>query len=440
VQGKVQLRRTLGLFEVTLSGIGIILGAGIYALIGEAAGLAGNAVWISFALSALVAVFTGLSYAELASMFPKASAEYEYTSQAFGRFPAFIIGWLIIFSGVIGSAAVSLGFAGYFQALTGVPLLPSALLLLAVLSAIISVGIKQSARLAITFTAIEASGLVIIIILGIPYLGRVNLLEMSPMGFSGIFQASALIFFAFMGFEEMVKLSEETKDPEKNIPRGLMLAISASIVLYITVALSAVSVLGWERLSQSSAPFADIAYSALGANASTIISIIALFATTNTVLLMLLASSRIIYGMAQSGSLPQILANVHPQRRTPWTATLLSMALAMAFVSFQDIAFVANVNNFTIFVTFMVINAALIVLRYRKPEVYRPFQVPFSWGRLPLLPCLGIFFNTFMLAQLDWQVMAIGLGLMILGGLAAMLNRRSLQSNPENDPIGNSDQ
>lgn len=439
MQRNVKLRRTLGLFEVTLSGIGIILGAGIYALIGEAAGLAGNAVWISFALSALVAVFTGLSYAELASMFPKASAEYEYTFQAFGRFAAFIIGWVIIFSGVVGAAAVSLGFAGYFQALTGASLLPSALLLLVVLSAVISVGIKQSARLAITFTAIEASGLVFIIILGIPYLGRVDLLEMSHLGFSGIFQASALIFFAFMGFEEIVKLSEEVKDPEKNIPRGLMLAISASIVLYITVAFSAVSILGWERLSQSSAPFADIAYSALGANASSIISIIALFATINTVLLMLLASSRIIYGMAQSGSLPQILANVHPQRRTPWTATLLSMALAMAFVSFQDIAFVANVSNFTIFMTFIVINAALIVLRYRKPEVYRPFQVPFSWGRLPLLPSLGIFFNIFMLAQLDWQVMVIGLGLIIAGGLAAIFSRRSGRPNLENDPTHNSE-
>ena len=276
MQGKVQLRRTLGLFEVTLSGIGIILGAGIYALIGEAAGLAGNAVWISFALSAIVAVFTGLSYAELVSMFPKASAEYEYTSQAFGPFPAFTIGWLIIFSSVIGAATVSLGFAGYFQALTGASLLPSALILLAVLSAIVSVGIKQSARLVITFTAIEASGLVFIILLGTAYLGRVDLLEMSPLGFSGIFQASALIFFAFIGFEEMVKLSEETKDPEKNIPRGLILAMSASIVLYIMVAFSAVSVLGWERLSQSSAPFADIAYSALGPNASTIISIVAL--------------------------------------------------------------------------------------------------------------------------------------------------------------------
>jgi basic amino acid/polyamine antiporter, APA family len=429
MQRKVQLRRTLGLFEVTLSGIGVILGAGIYALIGEAAGLAGNAVWISFALSAVVAVFTGLSYAELASMFPKASAEYEYTSQAFGPFPAFVIGWLIILSGVIGAATVSLGFAGYFQALTGAPLLPSALILLAVLSAVLSVGVRQSARVVVIFTAIEALGLVLVILLGIPYLGRVNLLEMSPLGFPGIFQASALIFFAFIGFEEMVKLSEETKDPEKNIPRGLILAISASIVLYIMVALSAVSVIGWERLSHSPAPFAEIAYSALGPGASTTISIIALFATTNTVLLMLLASSRIIYGMAQSGSLPQILAYIHPRTHTPLVATLVCMALATAFVFLEDIAFVANVNNFTVFVTFMVVNAVLIVLRYRKPEMHRPFHVPFSWGRLPLLPILGIFFNAFMLAQLTRQVMAIGLGLMILGGVAAMLNRRSRPTN-----------
>jgi len=339
VERNVHLKRNLGLFEVTLSGIGIILGAGIYALIGEAAGLAGNAVWISFALSALIAVLTGLSYAELASMFPKASAEYEYTKQAFGRYPAFIIGWMIIFSGVIGAATVALGFAGYFGVLSGLPLVPSALLLIALLSAVVFIGIKQSARVAIVFTAIEALGLVFIIIMGIPYLGSVNYLVMSPSGFSGIFQAAALIFFAFIGFEEMVKLSEEVKDPERNIPRGLILAISGSIILYIMVALSAVSVLGWERLSQSSAPFANIAFAALGKNASSIISVMALFATTNTVLLMLLASSRIIYGMAESGSLPKILATVHPKNHTPWIATLLAMALAMVFVFLEDIAF-----------------------------------------------------------------------------------------------------
>jgi len=270
VERSIQLQRTLGLFEITLSGIGTIVGAGIYALIGEAAGLAGNAVWISFALSAVAAIFTGLSYAELAAMFPRASAEYEYASQAFGRLPAFIIGWLIILSGVIGAAIVSLGFAGYFGALTGASPLPSALLLLASLSAVISASIKQSARMAMALTSIGVLGLVFIILLGAPDLSRTNLLEMSPLGFSGIFQASALIFFAFLGFEEIVKLTEEAKDPEKNIPRGLILAISASIVLYIMVALSAVSILGWERLSQSSAPFADIARSALGPSASLI--------------------------------------------------------------------------------------------------------------------------------------------------------------------------
>ena len=273
-------------------------------------------------------------------------------------------------------------------------------------------------------TSIEALGLVFVILLGIPYLGKANLLELSPLGYSGIFQASALIFFAFIGFEEIVKLSEEAKDPEKNIPRGLMLAISASIFLYILVAVSAVSVLGWEKLSRSSAPFADIAYYALGPNASTIISFMALSATTNTVLLMLLASSRIIYGMAQSRSLPAVLAYIHPRTQTPWTATLLSAILALSFVFLGDIALVANVNNFNVFVTFIVINAVLIVLRYQKPQIPRPFAVPFSWGRLPLLPVFGIFFNAFLLAQLEWKVMSIGLALIGLGGIAALLSRQ----------------
>ncbi len=422
---RAELKRVLGLFEITLSGIGIILGAGIYALIGEAAGLAGNAVWLSFAISSLVALLTGLAYAELSSMFPRASAEYEYTAQAFSRFPAFVIGWLIIFSGVIGAATVSLGFAGYFQALTGAPLVPAALALVALLAVLIFTGIKQSARVAIVFTLVEAAGLFFVIIIGVPYLGSVNYLEM-PFGISGVFQASALIFFAFIGFEDMVKLSEEAKDPEKNIPRALILAISASIILYILVALCATSVLGWEKLSASAAPFSDIAHAALGPNASLVISVMALFATTNTVLLMLLAASRIIFGMAESSSLPQILSCVHPRTGTPWVAVILVTALCMAFVSLQDISFVANVNNFTVFLTFIVINAALIRLRYRKPEAVRPFRVPFSWGKLPILPVLGIAVNVFMMLQLSWSVIVLGAGLTVLGGVAAHFLDRSM--------------
>lgn len=414
---KVELKRALGLWEVTLSGVGIILGAGIYALIGEAAGLAGNAVWMAFALSAIVALLTGLSYAELSSMFPKASAEYEYTAQAFGRRPAFVIGWLIIFSGAIGAATVALGFAGYFNALFGAPQIPSALVLVVILSVIIFSGIKQSAWLAIIFTLIEALGLIIVIILGIPSLGSIDYLEM-PFGIVGIFRASALIFFAFIGFEEIVKLSEEAKDPEKTVPKALILAITVSIILYVLVALSAVSVLGWQELSRSDAPFADIANAAFGRNAFFVLSVMALFATTNTVLLMLLAASRIIYGMAGS-AFPQVLGRVHSVTRTPWIAILASMVLCMAFVLIGDIAFVANVNNFTVFVAFIAINAALIFLRYSKPEVTRPFKVPLVIGRLPVLPLFGMILNAFMLIQLSTEVITIGIGLTVIGILVA---------------------
>lgn len=420
MERRIGLKRTLGLFEVTLSGIGIILGAGIYALIGEAAGLAGNAVWISFALSAMVALLTGLSYAELASMFPRASAEYEYTGQAFGRIPAFLIGWMITFSGVIGAATVALGFAGYLQALTGAPGIPSAIALVVLLSSVMLLGVKQSAQLAMVFTTIEALGLVFVIVLGIPYLGRADYLEM-PLGITGVFQASALIFFAFIGFEEIVKLSEEARDPEKNIPLGLVLAISSSIILYMLVALSSVSILGWQRLCQSNAPFAEIASAALGEGASSLISVVALFATGNTVLLMLLASSRIIYGMADAGALPGFLAAVHPVTRTPWKAIMISSALAIASVLPGDIAFVANVNNFTVFVTFIVINAALIDLRYSRPDTIRPFRIPISAGRLPLLPVIGIASNSFMLMQLSPEVLAAGCTLALLGGVACLI-------------------
>lgn len=417
---KIELKRELGLLEVTLSGVGIILGAGIYVLIGRAAGLAGNSVWISFGFSAIIALFTGLSYAELSSMYPRASAEYEYTANAFGRRLAFIIGWLIILSGVIGAATVSLGFAGYLNELIFIQPVLAALLLLLVLSFILFYGIKESAWFAIVFTLIEAGGLVLIILIGLPFLGNVDYFEM-PYGLKGMFEASALIFFAYMGFESIVKLSEETKDPERTIPKGLMLAILISIVLYVSVALSAISVLGWERLSGSDAPFAAVAFIALGNDAFIVLSVIALFATANTALLMLLSSSRMTYGMADSFSLPSVLAKVHPLRRTPWVAVFAVSILSMLFLFAGDIEFVANVTNFTLFLTFIVINGAIILLRYKEPELKRPFRVPLNIGNLPLFPLAGLVFCIFMLVQLEQSVLVIGSILTVIGGLFSFL-------------------
>ena len=272
------LKRDLGLLEVTLSGVGIILGAGVYVLIGQAAGLAGNAIWLAFGLSAIMALLTGLSYAELSSMFPKAGAEYDYVTNAFNARLAFVIGWLVFLSGVLAAATVALGFAGYFSALTSTPMLISAIVLLIVLTTLLLYGVKETARVAVISTLIEVSGLVIIIAIGLPHLGSVDYGEM-PLGYSGLFAASALIFFAYQGFESMVKFSEETKKPETTVPKALILALAISVILYVLVSLSVVSVLGWQQLAVSNAPFADVVSAILGPDAAIIIAIIALFAT-----------------------------------------------------------------------------------------------------------------------------------------------------------------
>jgi APA family basic amino acid/polyamine antiporter len=418
VPARPVLKRELGLLQVTAAGVGIILGAGIYALIGEAAGLAGNAVWLAFAFSAAVALLTCFSYAELSSMYPRAAAEYEYTRAGFGPGAAFIIGWLIIFSGVVGAATVAIAFSGYFQALVPWPPIISAVGIILVLAVILLYGIRETAWLAISFTAVEAGGLVAIIIAGVPFWGTVNYLEL-PLGVGGLFSAAALVFFAFMGFEEMVKFADETRQPSRVIPRALLLAIGICIVLYVLVSLSAVSVVGYEALSSSDAPFVTVAGAAWGGDASVIISVVALFATSNTVLLMLLAASRITYGMAISGSLPERIAFVHPGRRTPWVAVLGVSVAAVFFTIPGDLGLVANVTNFLLFVTFLVINATVIVLRYKSPDQERPFRIPLAIGRLPILPILGILASVFMIVQLTLPVMALGSAIMAIGGIIA---------------------
>jgi APA family basic amino acid/polyamine antiporter len=411
------LRRELGLLEVTLSGVGIILGAGVYVLIGQAAGLAGNAIWLAFGISAIIALLTGLSYAELSSMFPKAGAEYDYVKNAFNAQLAFVIGWLVFLSGVLAAATVALGFAGYFSALTSIPVLISAIVLLIVLTALLVYGVKETARAAVIATLIEVSGLVIIIAIGLPHLGSVNYWEM-PQGYSGLFAASALIFFAYQGFESMVKFSEETKKPEITVPKALILALTISVILYVLVALSVVSVIGWQQLAVSNAPFADVASVSLGPNAAVIIAIVALFATANTALMSMYASSRILYGMAGSSDLTARLALVHPVRRTPWIAILVCGVLSLMLIFAGDIAFIANVTNFTLFLTFMVINAAVIVLRYHSPRTPRPFRIPYSIGRLPLVPVAGIVFCIFLLGVQDLAVLTFGL---VLTGIGVVL-------------------
>lgn len=421
------LRRTLTFTEVVLSGVGVILGAGIYALIGVAAAVAGNALWISFILAALIASFTGLSYMELSSMFPGASAEYEYSRHPFGNKIAFLIGIMVILSGIVGAATVSLGFAGYLSAATGVPALPAAVGLLIALSIILMTGIRQSAIFAIIFTLIEAGGLIGIIIIGLPYLGSVDYFA-TPEGFPGIFAAAALIFFAYQGFEEIVKLSDETVRPERTIPMALLVAIGITILLYIAVSISVVSIGGSEAIAGSPNPFAEIAGQAFSGG-YLLFTIIALFATANTALLMLLASSRITYGMAKKNSLPAAFAYVHPGRQTPVVAIVGAAIISMLFLLPGNIRDVALIANFTLFITFIVINAAVIRLRKTMPDTPRPYRVPGTVMGVPVPAVLGVLTCLFFLFQLDWQILLIGIGLIVgaavLGWILSLQRQRS---------------
>lgn len=416
------LRRELGLVGVTVSGVGIILGAGIYALLGEAAGLAGNAVWLSFGIAAVMAACTALSYAELSSMFPLASAEYAYVSAAFGRRVAFVVGWLILASGVLSVATVALGFGGYVAGAVGVKIVPVALALVAGLSAVAVRGIRETALFAIAMTLIEAGGIVFVILIGLPHLGSVDYFAM-PNGVSGVFKGAALVFFAFMGFEEMVKLAEETKDPERTIPRAVVLALAITVALYMLVTVSAVSVLGWEQLAASSAPFAEIAGAVLGENAFAVMTVVALFATANTALLLLVSTSRLAYGMAAAGSLPSFLERVHGRFGTPWVAVAAAGVVSAAFLFAGNIAYVANATNVALFLTFALINAAVIVLRFWAPDRAGPFRIPLSFCGVPLVPVLGILFSVFLLVQLDPAVLLVGAALVVSGALAAGLQR-----------------
>ncbi len=414
-----QLQRHLGLFQTTMYGIGLILGAGIYALIGDAAGEAGNTVWISFSLAAIASVFTGLSYAELSSMYPKAAAEYSFVKNAFGsNFPAFIVGWLTLFVAIVSASAIALGFGGYFSNLFGPPVIFCAISVIIALSFVNFIGIRESSSMNIIFTLIEAAGLGMIIWIGLTLFGDVSIDYFdAPQGIPGIFSAFTLAFFAYIGFENIANIAEEIRNPKKVLPRAIILAISITAIIYILVSVSAIRVLSWQELDASIAPLADVAKRALGPQAHIAIAAIALFATTNTVLIMLVSGSRILYGISNDKSLPSIFSRIHSKRNTPWAAVLVIGFLSVLFTLAGDLSTVANISVFGIIMVFILVNFSLIWLRFKQPNAERQFKVPLSVKKLPILPVLGIITPVFGAVQFEPYIIMMGMVVVVLGVL-----------------------
>lgn len=424
-----ELKRSMNLFQLTMYGIGLTLGAGIYVLIGEAAGFTGNSMWISFGLGAIVAIFAGLSYAELAVLFPKAAAEYVFTKNAFkSSFIGFIVGWLTAITSIIVAATVALGFGGYFVQFFEMPITIAAIILVGILSIVNFIGIKQSAWMNTIFALVTVTGLAIIIFLGFTFESNENIdyFEM-PNGISGVMLAFVLIFFAFIGFEDMANVSEEVKNPRKTLPRAIILSILITTVIYILVALSSVRILDWHELGQSTAPLADIATKKLGEKGGMILSIIALFATASTVLITLVAGARILYGMAKDGILPKILGKIHAKKGTPWIAVISIFATSVTFTFIGDIVIVANIVVFAVVITFAMVNLSVILLRYVQPNTQRPFKVPINIKKFPILPLFGLIATIYMALQFETEVVLSGLGIIVIGILFYIVYNKRIQ-------------
>jgi APA family basic amino acid/polyamine antiporter len=404
-------------------GSGVILGAGIYVLVGKAAGAAGNTVWISFAIGAVLVTFTGLSYAELSAMYPRSAAEFVYVKNAFkSDFLAFMVGWLIVFMSVVSSSAISIGFGGYFAGLFGGTIRLPAVMLIITLSLVNFYGIRESSWMNIVFTLIEAGGLLFIIFAGFTFAQArpVNYLE-SPFGIYGILTAVPLVFFAYIGFDNIVNIAEETKNPSKVLPRAVLISILITAILYLFVALATVRIMDWTQLAASAAPLADVAVVGFGTNAAILLSAIALFATANTVLIALITGSRITYGIAQQGSLPSILSSIHSRTKTPAAAILVIMTSSIAFTFAGDLVTIANITVLAVVIIFAFVNASLLILRYKAPNVERPFRVPMNIGRFPVLPFLGLVTSIAGAILFEPPVLVVGVIVISVGAFVYML-------------------
>jgi basic amino acid/polyamine antiporter, APA family len=385
-----ELKRTLKLTEVVFFAAGVILGAGIYTVIGKAAGPAGNMLWLSFAIAALTAVLSLFAYAELVSIFPEAGGEFSFVKQAAGMRWATIVGLIVALSGIVSSATISIGFAGYFEQLLSFPARITALGIIGLIFLVNVIGIKQSSVVNIIFTIIETCGLLFVIWSAAPSAGTVSYIEPPANGVNGLLLGSAICFFAFTGFEDAVKLAEETKDPERTIPKALFIAAIIVIFLYLTLSFLVVSMIPFQELASSESPLSAVVEKRFGHAGAVVIAVVALFSTSNSLLSNMLGASRVLFSFGKASRRFKLLSLLLPGRKTPVAALIIAAAVAALFSLIGEVSTVALITNFFMFITFLIMNLTVIYLRFKKPALSRPYRTPGTIGKVPLPSVLAV--------------------------------------------------
>jgi amino acid transporter len=402
-----------------------MVGSGIYGLIGKAAGEAGSAVWLSFLVALVAALLTSLSYASLGSRYPRAGGAAYVTERAFGLpVLSFTIGLALVASGLTSIATQSKIFAAIIADIAGLEALsPTAIAIgfLLILGGIVFRGIRESMWVNVVCTLMEVSGLLLVIASGLSYWGTVEYFEVPPERADAglaliVLQASVLTFFAFIGFEDAVNVAEECRDPERTIPRGLIIATLAAAFLYVAVSITAVSVVPWRELSAAPSPLTAVMQRSLPSLPAEVMSFIALFSVANSALVNYVTASRMIYGMSGQGLLPNFIGRVHETRRTPHIAigALLGLLLLLAIAG--QIADLAAATVLLLLVVFITVNTSLVVLKRRPGEPRGRFEIPV------FIPVAGIAVCAILLitrlSSSDWRAPALAAAL--LAGILAI--------------------
>jgi amino acid transporter len=367
---RATLKRTLTLPLLTLYGLGVTIGAGIYVLVGAAAAKAGIYAPISFVLAAGAVAFTGLSYSELSTRFPVSAGEAAYVREGF-RSPtlSLIVGLMVVTSGIISSAAVAIGASAYLQQFLSFSpdLLATAVIL--IVGLIAAWGIFESVLIAAMFTLIEIGGLCFVVYYGLTdnpdvLSNAADLIPPFEAGvWAGIFSASLLAFFAFVGFEDIANVAEEVIEPTRNMPRAIILTLIIATAFYVAVVAVTVLVVPLDVLSTSAAPLA-LVFKSAGPFTATTFSVIAIVATINGILIQIIMSSRVLYGLAAQGSIPRILAWISPLTRTPLVATAAVTVVVLTLTLLLPITELAEATSRVVLLVFAMVNLALLRLKW----------------------------------------------------------------------------
>jgi APA family basic amino acid/polyamine antiporter len=411
-----RLKRSMGVISLTAFGVAAIIGAGIFVLTGVAAATyAGPGITLSYVIAGIVSALAAVCYAELASTVPIAGSAYTYAYAVLGEVVAWIIGWDLVLEYGVGAGAVSVGWSGYctdffkstfdltlptaitaspFSHPAGILNLPAAVILL-VLTALLIRGTSQSSAVNNVIVAMKVAIVVFFIVVGATHIHPANWHPFLPYGLSGVTTGASIIFFAYIGFDEVSTAAEEARDPQRTMPRGIIYSLLLCTVLYLAVAVVLTGMVPYKQLDNAS-PVAH-AMIQVGLNwAGTIISIGALAGLTTVLLVLIFGQSRILFSMSRDGLLPRTFSAVHPLFRTPYRSTLIVGVLVALLGAFTPINVLAELTSVGTLAAFALVSLAVWRLRYTQPDLQRGFRVP--W--VPLIPILSALAALFLIVRL----------------------------------------